>query len=483
MLFRLLVVFFISFSFAYALSDYQLEQRAKKHIKHSSKTEQFLAYNDYKTLYLHAILKEDKKLRYRSLQGIVKSAKKLHIDVSQYKKELSLYIPIKTNKHKKRISKLTIKPTKQSIKKKQVSKQTYNKLQKIYFKDGRLILDFSKKLGKKDVNFFKSFNKKHRRYKYIFDIRASMFFSSTKLKKNGIRRIEVAPHTKKIVRLVIENSSKIKLRFKLDGDKLSVLVPSNTLKKKLAKKKIAKTQVAKKKEAVSTFSKQTKKKIVVIDAGHGGKDPGAVGYKKYREKVIVFSIAKRLSKILRSRGYKVYMTRSSDKFIKLSNRTKFANRKNADIFVSIHANAVGQKYKNDVSGIETYFLSPSRSKRAERVAEKENSADLSDMKKYGKHSLLNFLNNHKMLASNKLAIDLQRSILGMLNKSYKNVKDAGVREGPFWVLIGAKMPSVLIEVGFISNPKEARRLVNSKYQQRLALGMANGIERYFIKNR
>lgn len=474
MLFRFLVVFFISFSFAYAISDYQLELRAKKHIKHTSKSEQFLAYNDYKTLYLHAILKEDKKLRYRSLQGIVKSAKKLHIDVSNYEKELSLYIPSKINKHKKRVSKVRIKPIKKDLKK------SYNKLEKIYFKDGRLILDFSKKLVKKDVNFFKSFNKRHKRYKYIFDIRASMFFASTKLKKSGIYRIEVAPYSKKIVRLVIENRSKIKLRFKLDNDKLSVLVKSNHIvKKEIVKKKVKVT----KKETSLLSSKQIKKKIIVIDAGHGGKDPGAIGYKKYREKVIVFSIAKRLTKILKSRGYKVYMTRSSDRFVKLSNRTKFANKKNADIFVSIHANAVGQKYKNDASGIETYFLSPSRSKRAERVAEKENSADLSDMKKFGKHSLLNFLNTHKMLASNKLAIDLQRSMLGLLNKYYKNVKDAGVREGPFWVLIGAKMPSVLIEVGFISNPKEAKRLVNSKYQQRLALGMANGIERYFIKNR
>jgi len=101
---------------------------------------------------------------------------------------------------------------------------------------------------------------------------------------------------------------------------------------------------------------------------------------------------------------------------------------------------------------------------------------------YGKESFLNTINSHNIVAANKLAIDLQRGTLASLNKHYKNVKDAGVREGPFWVLVGAQMPSVLVEVGFISNPTEAKRLVNASYQKRLAIGLANGVERYFINN-
>ena len=104
------------------------------------------------------------------------------------------------------------------------------------------------------------------------------------------------------------------------------------------------------------------------------------------------------------------------------------------------------------------------------------------MNKYGKNSFLNLLNHHNILASNKLAIDLQRGMLGALNKKYKDVKDGGVREGPFWVLVGAQMPSVLVEVGFISNSSEAKRLVNDRYRKIMAKGLANGIERYFAKN-
>jgi N-acetylmuramoyl-L-alanine amidase len=95
---------------------------------------------------------------------------------------------------------------------------------------------------------------------------------------------------------------------------------------------------------------------------------------------------------------------------------------------------------------------------------------------------LGLLNHYKILASNKLAIDLQRGVLGSLCKSYKNVRDSGVREGPFWVLVGAQMPAVLVEVGFISNPMEAKRLVSRKYQKKLAMGLADGIERYFANN-
>ncbi len=465
MLFRLLVVFLLSFSFAYALSDYQLELRAKKHLKNSSKSEQFLAYNDYKTLYLHSILKDDDKLRYKALVGIVKSAKKLHIDVSKYKEELATFKPKKST-----TKKLKIKPISKNI----------NELQKVYFKNGELVLDFLKDIGKKDIKFFRSFNDKKRSYKYIFDIRSTSIFGSKKFKKNGIKRIQVASFNKKTVRLVIENRTKIKVKFRVHRDKMYVHIGSYNKKTFPINKRVEKKKVYKSR---SVPTKKKTKKVIVIDAGHGGKDPGAIGYRGYREKVIVFDIAKKLASILKSRGYEVYMTRNKDKFVKLSKRTQFANKKHADIFVSIHANAVGKKYADEVAGIETYFLSRSRSKRAEKVAEKENSADLSEMKRYMKQNHFSTLNRYKTIDSNRLALDLQRNMLGVLNKSYSDVKDAGVREGPFWVLVGAEMPSVLIEVGFISNPKEARRLVSSRYQQKIALGMANGIERYFINNR
>jgi N-acetylmuramoyl-L-alanine amidase len=176
------------------------------------------------------------------------------------------------------------------------------------------------------------------------------------------------------------------------------------------------------------------------------------------------------------------MTRASDKFIKLRDRTQYANRKNADLFISIHANAIGGKSAATVHGIECYYLDKSRSSRAKKVAAQENSADMSEMDFYGKESFLHTLSSHNIIAANKLAIDLQRGMLNSLRKKYKNVKDGGVRPAPFWVLVGAQMPAVLVEVGFISNPKEARRLVDTKYQKRLSLGLANGVERYFMNN-
>ncbi len=451
----LLLIFAIT---VHALSDSEILKRADSLVKKENKSDQFRAYNDYKNLYLRALMSDDDNLKRRSLRGIVKTGDKLRIDVSEYSKKLSKLKKIKTHK-----------PQKNEIKKdKKIKVISSHKLKSATWKNGKLVLKFNKKLSSKQINYFTLYDKKRSKYKYIFDIHASMSNANKTLRKKGVSRIKLAQYNSKTIRLVIENSSKLKVNFKKDITELIIkIVPSSKQKSK--------------KSTLSSVSR--KNKTIVIDAGHGGKDPGAVGYRKYREKIVVFQIAKRLKTILKDRGYKVYMTRNSDKFIKLSNRTKYANKKNADIFISIHANAISGKHAKKVHGIECYFLSPSRSKKAERIAALENSADMSDMNRYGKNTFLNFLNHHKILASNKLAIDLQRGMLGALRKKYKNVHDGGVREGPFWVLVGAQMPAVLVEVGFITHPTEARRLVNKEYQKRLATGLAFGIDRYFANNR
>ncbi len=453
----LLVIFAISL---HALSDAKVLKRADAFMKSNTKSEYFRAYNDYKNIYLRSIMSDNKTLKIQALKGIVKSGNKLHIDVSKYSRELAT---IKSKTSYIAPKSKTIADNKKNTK---VKIKSSHKLQSIYWKDERLVLEFDKKLKQNQINYFTLYDSKKQKYKYVFDIHASMLIKSKKLKKDGISRIKLAQFDTKTIRLVIENNKKTKIRYKQSGNK--ILINMGKSNKAIADKYISPSRGA---------------KVIVIDPGHGGKDPGAVGYKNYREKIVVMQIAKELQKILKNRGYKVYMTREKDKFIKLSKRTAYANKKNADIFISIHANAVGEKNAKKVNGIECYFLSPSKSKRASRVAEKENKADMSDMNRYGKKSFLNFLNHHKIVASNKLAIDLQRGMLGALNKKYKNVHDGGVREGPFWVLVGAQMPAVLVEVGFISHPKEARRLVNRDYQKRLATGLAFGIERYFKNNR
>lgn len=454
----------VSFSL-FANADQEILKRAHTYMQSGSKSDQFRAYNDFKNLYLRSIMDEDEKLKVSALRGIVQSGKALHIDVSQYVNELS---ELDSISYKSSYNPPQSKSIDENVVNKNVKVQLSHKLKSITWENEKLVLKFDKKLDANQINYFTLHDNKKRQYRYIFDIHASMLTRSENLKKDGIDRIKLAQYNPNTLRLVIEHHHKISVRF-TKGEKELLIDITNP-------------QVKSKETPMPAVSKQRGDKVIVIDAGHGGKDPGAVGYKGYREKIVVQQISQKLKQILSARGYKVYLTREKDGFVKLSSRTKFANAKNADIFVSIHANAIGGKNANNVHGLETYFLSTSRSARAKKVAELENSADLSDMNFYGKQSFLNTINSHNIVASNKLAIDLQQGMLSSLTKSYKNVKDMGVREGPFWVLVGAQMPSVLVEVGFITHPTEASRLVSSTYQKKLAQGMADGIERYFINS-
>jgi len=460
---RSLVLLLIVTITLFGLGDKELLKRANGLSKSSSKSNQFRAYNDFKNLYLHALMNDDSKLKVSALKGIVSSGNKLHIDVSQYAQELQDMKPIATYK----------KPQSKHIKtsNKKIKIKSSHKLKSVRWKDGRLVMTFDKKLRNNQINYFTLYDSKTRHYKYVFDIHASMLSNAQKLRKEGVDTIRLAQFDSSKLRLVIEDRNKLGIRFKKENTKLIIKITPN-------KHSISSTR----KQKPTMPTRVDRNKIIVVDAGHGGKDPGAIGYRKYREKVVVLQIAQELKKILRTRGYKVYMTRDSDRFVRLRNRTQYANKKNADLFISIHANAVGGKVANKVHGIESYFLDKSRSSRAKRVSASENKADLKDMDFYGKESFLNTLNSHNIVAANKLAIDLQRGALGALKKKYKGVTDAGVRSGPFWVLVGAQMPAVLVEVGFITNPNEARKLVNRKYQKQMALGLANGVERYFLNN-
>ena len=475
-MFHHLILLLILMVSLHALSDTSILNRANKLVNSKSQSDQFRAYNDYKNLYLRAMMNDDSRLKKDALIGIVRSGDKLHIDVNSYKiklKKQSFKKQKKKAKTKKILTKSKYnkpkpKANKKSKKAKEIKVKSSHKLKSIKWKNSALVLDFDKKLKNNQINYFTLYDSKKKIYKYVFDIHASMITKSKNLKKTGIKRIKLGQLNPNTIRLVIENNKKVKVRFSKKTKSLVVRINS-----KVSDKSKYKTPAP---------LRIDRDKTIVIDAGHGGKDPGAVGYKKYREKTVVLRIAQELKRLLRSRGYRVYMTRDRDKFIKLSKRTKYANKKKADIFISIHANTVDKKAASKVHGIECYFLSPSRSSRAKRVAAKENVADLTEMNRYGKSSFLNLLNHRNILASNKLAIDLQRGMLGSLNKKYKKVKDGGVREGPFWVLVGAQMPSVLIEVGFMTHPKESTRLSTSKYRNTMARGMANGIERYFANN-
>ncbi|MCQ2686499.1 N-acetylmuramoyl-L-alanine amidase [Helicobacter pylori] len=229
-------------------------------------------------------------------------------------------------------------------------------------------------------------------------------------------------------------------------------------------------------------TKHKKHKKIVLDAGHGGKDCGAMSANLVCEKDIVLEVVKFLYKELKKRGYSVLLTRDKDVYIDLVARTELANKKGADLFISVHANSIPKHSTSNAHGIETYFLSTARSERARKVAEQENKDDVNLMDYFSKSLLLNSLNTQRLIVSNKLAIDVQYGMLQSVRKNYPDVVDGGVREGPFWVLAGALMPSILIEIGYNSHAIESKRIQSKPYQKILAKGIADGIDSFFSKN-
>ncbi|MGN8452486.1 N-acetylmuramoyl-L-alanine amidase family protein [Helicobacter pylori] len=229
-------------------------------------------------------------------------------------------------------------------------------------------------------------------------------------------------------------------------------------------------------------TKRKKHKKIVLDAGHGGKDCGAMSANLVCEKDIVLEVVKFLHKELKARGYSVLLTRDKDIYIDLVARTELANKKSADLFISVHANSIPKRSTSNAHGIETYFLSTARSERARKVAEQENKDNVNLMDYFSKSLLLNSLNTQRLIVSNKLAIDVQYGMLQSVRKNYPDVVDGGVREGPFWVLAGALMPSILIEIGYNSHAIESKRIQSKPYQKILAKGIADGIDSFFSKN-
>lgn len=379
-----------------------------------------------------------------------------------------------------------------------------NSIRSIDSFDNKIIVKFNKNYTKNDINQFS--NKNGANYEYTFDITGKYnYITPTKLEINNIDNILLTDNKDK-VRIKISNTSNPKLNYSLSSRELIINIsanPSNNTPTKVSPvekvniaDKVNKTKISNKKEIVNNIpdslpaaiSKQlttntTKRnKVIVLDAGHGGEDAGAVGTNNKYEKVINLSVTKYLGAILKQRGYKVYLTRSDDTFIKVIDRTVLANEKNADLFMSIHTNAVPLEKAKEVDGIETFFLSPARNERAKRVAALENKTDIREMSASSKDVFLESLNRPRITASHKFAIDVQAGILQSARTKYKDVNDSGVREGPFWVLVGAQMPSILVEVGYISHPVEGKRLYEANYQQLLANGIANGIDSYFSKN-
>ena len=214
---------------------------------------------------------------------------------------------------------------------------------------------------------------------------------------------------------------------------------------------------------------------IVIDPGHGGKDNGATGITGLHEKDLTLKIARKLAAKIRQRlDLEVVLTRDEDKFLPLEERTALANTQAADLFLSIHANAHNS---HSIHGIETYFLNIATDKEAIRVAAVENATtqkNMSDLQMI----LSDLMLNSKISESGRLAIKTHKAMVSGIKKKYKGIRDLGVKQAPFYVLIGANMPSILVEVGFISNKVEETRLKSNRYIDQLTDGLVDGIKQY-----
>lgn len=224
-------------------------------------------------------------------------------------------------------------------------------------------------------------------------------------------------------------------------------------------------------------------KRIVIDPGHGGQDPGAIGPGGLREKDIVLDVGKKLGKILREDFHMdVIFTREEDVFIPLNERTDTANQQKADLFISLHANASPRRAAR---GIETYVLNWTSDVEATKVAARENKISYKKMQKVQgelQMILLDMARSNKRDESMKLARDVQDSLVSTLRKNYSGIENLDVKQALFYVLIGAEMPSILVEISFISNHEEEKRLSSAAYRSKIAESIARGVSAYIRRS-
>jgi N-acetylmuramoyl-L-alanine amidase len=327
--------------------------------------------------------------------------------------------------------------------------------------------------------------------KYVYDIHGGTIPVGKGISHHTFRTIDsfrMGQNRPSILRVVIRSKERDLNRHEFSGKVLFIPLIYR-LKSTLAKETLSSKEEAVfiKKEPIFIHKEDVSKEpifrgngyTIVIDAGHGGKDTGAICCGDKKEKRVVLSVALKLEKRLQKKGYKVYMTRDNDSFVKLPKRTEFANRKKADIFISIHANAAPNKnVKNIFKGVEIYYLSPAKTNRAKKAAAKENAVMFKGKDFYTKNAYLSLISETKIIESHKLGLDVSSKMLSNLRTSFGHVENGGVKPANFWVLVGAQMPAILVETGYITHPIEGKNLLNNYYKSLLAKGISEGIDRY-----
>ena len=311
-----------------------------------------------------------------------------------------------------------------------------------------------------------------------------------------LSHIRIAQRDRGIVRLAVDlDFSKIKsyrvyylpdpFRIVMDiypgapapAAKKEVAPPETKLAPEIKAKPEAKPQPAQPTTSGYTLIRQLGLGIrsIVIDPGHGGTDPGCLGRNGEQEKDLVLDVCLRLQKLLAAvKDLQVLLTRETDIFIPLENRTVTANQNQADLFISVHANSSLNPKR---TGIETFYLNFSPDPTVMEIAARENATSTKTISKM-KTIVPKIFQNEKIFESRDLADRVQRSLILHLSRFYGDVQSLGAKGGPFLVLIGGDMPSVLVEISHLSNAQEAARLKDETYRQRVAEGITQGIMAY-----
>jgi len=213
---------------------------------------------------------------------------------------------------------------------------------------------------------------------------------------------------------------------------------------------------------------------IVVDPGHGGRDPGATGVGGIREKDVNLTIAKHLADRLRERDFEVVLTRQRDRTVDLEERTAIAESARGDVFISIHANA---SRRSAARGIEIYTLDSNHERHSLDVASRENGVPASKLNAL-QRALARLRADESASHSERLASFVHQNVIQAVRKQHRGLPDLGLKKGPFYVLFMSSMPSVLVETGFVTNKRDARLLVNDRFQKLLADEIADGVERY-----
>jgi N-acetylmuramoyl-L-alanine amidase len=302
------------------------------------------------------------------------------------------------------------------------------------------------------------------------------------IKDGLLRRARAAQYNKRTVRIVldIDNMERYKIFHLYDPFRIVIDVQGEHRKRSgrvAAKQPPEGEKIEKDTEEGISLAKQLGLGVrrVIIDAGHGGRDPGAIGRGGLKEKDVMLKLAKLVAgKVRNELKCEAILTRNGDVFLPLEKRTAIANVQKADLFISLHTNAHKDR---SVHGIETYILNIALDEDAMNLAARENATsrkNISDLQMI----LNDLMLNTKINESSRLAEFVQRGLVKGLRKRYKRVTDRGVRQAPFYVLIGAEMPAILVEVGYITNGTENKRLKSDTYLNMAASGIVKGIASY-----